>query len=213
MVSRLFSAFIMLVYLLSASASNTPPSGAYKGCAAEGKGGDSQLNVLKNRSEQVPNPKPMTMADILALPAPSGVEKVNRSQWPASALATVAEHEKEGVIVEGFWVQVRPEGLEATNCDDPTLHDFHLWLVESSGQQKPKSMVTEMTPRWRGSNAGWNQKAIQRLISQGAKFRVTGWLLFDQEHPEQINKFRATLWEIHPITKVEVFSGGKWREL
>src|SRR5207244_2472450 len=86
MVSRLFFAFVMLVYLLSASASNTPPSGAYKGCVAEGKGGDSQLNVLKNRAEQVPNQKPMTMAEVLALPVPSGVEKANRSQWPASAL-------------------------------------------------------------------------------------------------------------------------------
>lgn len=213
MVSRLFSALVVLVYLLSGSASNTPPSGTYKGCVADGKGGDSQLNVLKNRAEQVPNPKPMTMPEVLALPVPSGVEKVNRSQWPASAVATVAEHEKEGVVVEGFWVDVRQEGLEATNCEDPKLHDFHLWLVESSGQQKPKSMVTEMTPRWRGSNGGWNLKAIQKLISQGAKFRVTGWLLFDQEHPEQINKFRETLWEIHPITKVEVFSGGNWREL
>jgi len=44
------------------------------------------------------------MAEVLALPVPSGVKKVNRSQWPASALATVAEHKKEGVTVEGFWV-------------------------------------------------------------------------------------------------------------
>jgi hypothetical protein len=32
------------------------------------------------------------------------------------------------------------------------------------------------------------------------------------EHPEQIGQFRATLWEIHPITRIEVFTGGKWVE-
>jgi hypothetical protein len=37
-------------------------------------------------------------------------------------------------------------------------------------------------------NPGWNQKTTQKLITQEAKFRVTG-LLFEQEHPEQIGAY------------------------
>jgi expansin (peptidoglycan-binding protein) len=28
-----------------------------------------------------------------------------------------------------------------------------------------------------------------------------------------LNKYRETLWEVHPITKIEVFKGGKWVNL
>ena len=37
-----------------------------------------------------------------------------------------------------------------------------------------------------------------------------GWLLLDQEHPEQLlasgnrNKVRGTLWELHPVVEIEV---------
>ncbi len=30
---------------------------------------------------------------------------------------------------------------------------------------------------------------------------------------DQVGKTRATLWEIHPILKIEVWSGNRWREL
>lgn len=74
--------------------SNTPPSGSFRGCPAEGDGADTQLNVLKNRAEQASSPKQMTVADVQTLPSPPGVEKTPRSQWPANALAVVAEHVK-----------------------------------------------------------------------------------------------------------------------
>jgi len=37
--------------------------------------------------------------------------------------------------------------------------------------------------------------------------------MMDPEHPDQVGKTRKTLWEIHPVLKIEVFSGGQWREL
>jgi hypothetical protein len=52
-----------------------------------------------------------------------------------------------------------------------------------------------------------------KLAWQYARIRITGWHLYDQEHPEQIGKFRATLWEIHPIMKIEFFMGGTRKEL
>jgi len=36
--------------------------------------------------------------------------------------------------------------------------------------------------------------------------------MFDPEHPDQIKKTRATLWEVHPVLKIEVFQNGQWTE-
>jgi hypothetical protein len=37
--------------------------------------------------------------------------------------------------------------------------------------------------------------------------------MLDPEHPEQLGKTRGTLWEIHPIMKMEVERGGRWVDL
>jgi hypothetical protein len=34
--------------------------------------------------------------------------------------------------------------------------------------------------------------------------------MLDQEHPEQLEKTRGTLWELHPIIEFEVRQGGDW---
>ncbi len=57
-----------------------------------------------------------------------------------------------------------------------------------------------------------------RQVKRKARIRVTGWQMFDQEHPEQIGKTRVSRWEIHPITKIEVWSKpqgkpGRWNTL
>jgi hypothetical protein len=116
-------------------------------------------------------------------------------------------------LSKDFWVAVRQEGPESVNCHRNDLYDCHTWLSDSQGASKAQSFVAEVTPRWRASNPGWRLQNLAPLVNQGAKFRITGWLLFDQEHPEQIAKFRATLWEIRPITKIQVSTSGKWIEL
>jgi len=40
--------------------------------------------------------------------------------------------------------------------------------------------------------------------------RVSGWLLLDQEHPDQVGRTRGTIWEVHPIMRFEVQRGGRW---
>ena len=38
--------------------------------------------------------------------------------------------------------------------------------------------------------------------------------MVDPEHQDMINSgLRSTLWEIHPITKIEVFKDGQWVNL
>jgi len=34
--------------------------------------------------------------------------------------------------------------------------------------------------------------------------RISGWLMLDPEHPDQLGKTRGTIWEIHPVMKLKV---------
>jgi hypothetical protein len=169
------------------------------------------LNKLKNRIKPPPSPTKMTSAEINALPTKEKA-KVNTLQ-------------NRGVVVEGFLVAAKQQGAESTNCGEGGANaDYHLWLVDSEDQvdltdndtiraSKGISTVIEITPRWRKVNPGWSLKTLNRLIKQKAKFRVTGWLMLDPEHPDQIGQTRGSIWEIHPITKIEVLNGSKWVEI
>jgi hypothetical protein len=46
-----------------------------------------------------------------------------------------------------------------------------------------------------------------------APVRISGWLMFDPEHAAAFGKYRGTLWEIHPITKIEVLRNNNWVDL
>jgi hypothetical protein len=64
----------------------------------------------------------------------------------------------------------------------------------------------------------------QTATTNGDSVRISGWLMFDPLHYDQMwqydsaadttgTKARITLWEIHPITRIEVFKNGTWRSL
>lgn len=199
---------------------NTPAPGAYKNCPARGDGGDTILNTLKNRSSQVPSPKIIEIGEILALPSSTQVGPSSfRSGWNSHNLDLVAPYEKTGVILQGYLRRVKQEGQEHCNCERADLNDFHMWLIASPTDTPAKSVVVEATPRWRGANPTWDYHVLQHLVAQHAQIRITGWLMFDQEHPSQLHAtsrlpiIRGTLWEVHPVTRIEVFSNGVWREL
>jgi hypothetical protein len=60
----------------------------------------------------------------------------------------------------------------------------------------------------------WSTAALKERIN-GKWVRVKGWLLFDQEHVNQAENtnpgndrnWRATVWEIHPVTEIDVLPG------
>ena len=74
-------------------------------------------------------------------------------------------------------------------------------------------MIVEVMPRWRAIQAGegvdWSTANLIRAIFH-RWVPVTGWLMFDAEHAGQSvntatrpNVWRATAWEINPITAIE----------
>jgi len=199
-----------------ASAGTTAPGDmreeTFQGCPPQGDGGDTDLNLRKNRIDVAPA-QSTPLQSLLSLTWPRGVEKARRSAWTADDAATVARDEGRPVMAEGYVLLVRHEGPESPNCHDATARDYHTWLAAAPGGlgDRAASMVVEFTPRVVARNSGWTETTL--LALRGHHVRVGGWLMLDQEHPEQVGKTRGTLWEIHPITSVQVDQGGTWRDL
>ena len=188
-----------------------PQEETFQGCPPQGDGGDAQLNLRKNRIDTAAW-QPVPLANLISLPFPRTVEKAPRADWSASDAASVAVNEGRPVIAEGYLLLLRHEGPESPNCHDAGERDYHTWFAASSTDSRAHSLIAELTPRVVARNLGWgDQKAI--LALKGAHVRIAGWLMLDQEHPEQLNRTRATLWEIHPIMQVQVQRGGKWFDL
>jgi hypothetical protein len=86
--------------------------------------------------------------------------------------------------------------------------------MKSAAQGGGESIVAEVTPRLRAKHPKWTANAFNRLAQKHSRVRISGWLMLDQEHPEQLQQTRATLWEIHPIMQIEVDKAGQqWVKL
>jgi hypothetical protein len=104
---------------------------------------------------------------------------------------------------------------ESTNCHftNPDEVDWHMPLVEHSLDEEATSIVVETTPRVRGTHPKWTATNLSEWVKSDQPVRISGWALVDPEHRAHLGKYRSTLWEIHPITKIEVFKDGKWVDL
>jgi hypothetical protein len=131
----------------------------------------------------------------------------------------------KGATVEGIVVRVKEGSIETCNCHarDSIDQDTHIELALSADAPAAQRVVTEVTPRFRKrmKDAGkdWSTAALQGEHGAdgivGKWVRVTGWLFFDEPHegisentnPGGAHNVRATCWEIHPITALEVLDG------
>jgi hypothetical protein len=183
----------------------------FRGCPPEGDGGDPELNRLKNRIDEG-NYIPVPFDTITRLPWPRGVEDNRRNRWSARDHAAVARYEGIPVAVDGYLAAAKVEGPESPNCHgaDSEFRDWHLWLVDSATEDRSRAIVVEVTPRVRPSHPGWKVPTLRRLARSGERVRISGWLMLDTEHPDQVGKTRGTIWEIHPIMKIETSLRGRW---
>jgi len=127
---------------------------------------------------------------------------------------------REAAEIVGYVWDVKRGGVESTNCHarDDLDRDTHIELVldPMSGSASLR-MIVEVTPRWRflmsDSGTDWSTRALRdRFLGRWVKVR--GWMLFDAEHqrdaentaPGRAGNWRATAWEIHPVTSIEVAS-------
>ena len=62
--------------------------------------------------------------------------------------------------------------------------------------------MVEISPRLPPAHPKWNKHVFDQLVKNHEKVRVSGWLMWDQEHPEQVGKTRGTLWKKPPPWRV-----------
>lgn len=117
--------------------------------------------------------------------------------------------------VEGYVVAVSRAGTELANCYFPCARDIHINLALRMDAPLTEQLVVETTPRvevWaRSQGRDWSEAALKRDLI-GRWCLIEGWLLFDQGHDEEseniapgrAGNWRATAWEIHPVTGITV---------
>lgn len=189
-----------------------PVSTDFQGCPPSGDGGDPALNTLKNRIDEG-QWQPTTVAALLALDWPKSIEYQPRARWSSSDAAQIAGHEGTPVQVEGYLVSAKKMSPESCNCHAVDQVDFHIWMVDDPNKGREQSVVIETSPRVRSYHNAWTLQRIQGIAASRQKVRISGWLMMDPEHPDQIGKTRGTIWEIHPVMQVEMQLGGVWKSI
>ena len=126
--------------------------------------------------------------------------------------------------IVGLVMDVKVGGIETCNCKatNPIDRDTHIELAAAPGAPNNQRVIVEVTPRFRqqmkDKDIDWKTLTLQSHGAAGIKGKwveVTGWLLFDIEHtdgaenssPGKPGNWRATCWEIHPITELTVLDG------
>jgi hypothetical protein len=182
-------------------------------CGTTGDGGDTVTNARKNRTDVPPEYHPVTWRALQSVPYPvAGNSLLN---WTPAHLAQIEPYEGIAVSVIGYLSAVKVEDRgsgETTNCHFTNAEevDWHMPLVEQAGAPELTAIVVETTPRVRELHVKWTPNALAPWIKSSAPVRISGWTMLDPEHRAHLGHFRSTLWEIHPITKIEVFQDGQW---
>ena len=123
--------------------------------------------------------------------------------------------EERAGVIDGYVVAVDKGGVEAANCYSFTRRDIHIYVARSVDAPPRELLVVEVTPRWREWAArqglDWSEATLKSKLV-GRWCRLEGWLMFDREHadesenlaPGRKSNWRATAWELHPITNITV---------
>src|ERR1035437_1785087 len=186
-------------------------------CAPAGRAGsDTPTNLLKNRVDVPTSYHDVTFDAIATLSYPTDVTK--RNKWQPANLTEIARFEGVPLSVVGYLSHaINVEGKEDTNCgylhpDKTTEVDWHMYLTKQSSRPISESVVVETTPRVRKDHP-WNRTTLLTWVDSTNPVRISGWLMLDPDHPNMVGSARGTIWEIHPITKIEVWKSGAWVDL
>jgi hypothetical protein len=187
-----------------------PALETFNGCGMQGDASSPavrELNLLKNRYT-APEPQQLDPRVTLAAMLEPGDD---RARW----------NDHHAAEITGYVWDVKVGGVETVNCRaaDPPDRDTHIELVlDPMNGSRDRRVIVEVTPRTRAiaeqRGEDWSTPTLRDHF-QGRWVRVSGWLLFDTEHREQSantapgrpRDWRATAWEIHPVTSLEVIDG------
>jgi uncharacterized protein YgiM (DUF1202 family) len=195
-----------------AAVSNTL-QGEEGSCGQTGDGGDTDTNLRKNRVNVPSSYHFVTWDAINSLKYPDAPH--SRTDWSADQLAVITPYEGVAVSAVGYLYNIRVESGgsgESTNCHftKPVDVDWHMYFVKDAGGGEAVAVIAETTPRVRQNHPSWDVTKLKPWKGTGVPVRLSGWLMLDPEHPDAVGKYRGTIWEIHPVTKIEVQQNGTW---
>jgi len=192
---------LFIIFLLTAAVSALLPAGVCPAGGAAITPGGREFARLKNRSGA---PKPQDFDESVSLEALLRPGE-DRGRWSESRAGRI----------EGYVVEVVEGGVEAANCYSYRQRDVHIHVAPRADAPRREWVVVEATPRARrrALEWGWDWRAATlRAELVGRRCRFEGWLLFDREHadeseniaPGSRGNWRATAWELHPVTSIEI---------
>jgi hypothetical protein len=182
---------------------------AYRTCQACGTAKSAEgrtLDVQKNRGQEATKPTKITVAEVRDPKNDNGHFNPNMQ-----------------VEVTGYVAFVTEGGFEETsNCGRADLRDIHINIVTGPQEvgNQTKYVVVEFTPRWE-KTFGLDDSDYQKMLG-GVKSQIElkwvtfrGWMLYDyihadaseSVHPGKPGNWRATPWEVHPVTSFKILSG------
>jgi hypothetical protein len=165
------------------------------------------LNVLKRRMT-IPSAADMDHSVTMAALTVPGDDT---TRWNAA----------KGATIEGYVADVKVGGVESVNCHthQAAYRDTHIELtLKPNDHDETTYVIVEVTPQVRQkmavSGTDWSTTTLRKQLL-GKWIQVAGWLLFDTEHtqnaantnPAGKHNWRATVWEIHPITSITLLPG------
>jgi hypothetical protein len=122
---------------------------------------------------------------------------------------------QQAARIQGYVIDVAYARPEATNCYLPCRRDLHIAVANRKGAPQNEQIILEITPNLRewAANQGldWSESSIQaQMVNHWCEFE--GWMYLDEGHaeesentaPHNAGNWRATAWEIHPVTRFMV---------
>jgi hypothetical protein len=180
-----------------------------------------------------------SLQDVLNLEAniPPGLGKSNHGEL-LPKLQALGEGQIHGVVGYLYDIKVEGKESSNCQLDDDAEDeniDFHIFIgfdpdiaekIKTHKALTPaekkkvtqESMIVEMTPHYRDTNnPEWTAAAVRAV--KGEQVRVYGQLMVDNEHyvsgqdcakdPHTPACWRASVWELHPVTDFQVCDTGK----
>jgi hypothetical protein len=164
------------------------------------------------------NYAPITVEEMIAL-APGCPFQDNQ-------VREINRQEKRSVVMEGYLVAIEQLADGKTYGHLLRRGDIHLEIASApdfhpAGSSEQR-VICEVTVPFQWRREHWNLEGLAPLAdwvsdglighsypggtAGGAKVRISGDLLDDFVHCAAVGETRATAWEIHPVTRIEVWN-------
>lgn len=122
---------------------------------------------------------------------------------------------QQAARIQGYVVAVAYARPEAANCYVLWRCDIHINVAKRRDAPLSEQVVVEVTPNFRDWAAqrgmDWSESTLRGQLL-GHWVELEGWMFFDAGHVEEAENtapnnprnWRATAWEIHPVTRITV---------